>query len=71
MPNTHAIKLRRTPLNTRMASFERQNPKVVQAMRLFDMSLTEYQGVMNVMYEPRIALSDRTTPIETPIKYAW
>ena len=48
-------------LYQRLADFEQQNPKVVEAMRLFGMSAEKYQGVLHAMNAPRFYVSDSTT----------
>jgi hypothetical protein len=48
-----------------MQEFESQNPKVAEAMRLFGMSLAEYQGALNAMHGVRITQSTVTTQFPT------
>ena len=50
-----------TDLHQKLAEFERQNPKVVEAMRLFGMSAEKYQGVLHAMNAPRFYVSNSTT----------
>ena len=69
MSNTNIRKLKRISLDNQIEHFEAQNPKVVNAMRLFDMSLAEYQSVMNVMQQPRVATTNHTTSIASPERY--
>lgn len=47
-------------LQARVAEFERENPKVSEAMRLFGMTMERYDGAMNALYAPRVYQSDST-----------
>ena len=48
-------------IHQQIAEFERQNPKVAEAMRLFGLSVEKYQGVLHAMNAPRIYVSNSTT----------
>ncbi len=55
----------RTSIQQQIADFERQNPKVVEAMRLFGMTMAEYQATLSALYGPRVSTSDSTTRLDT------
>ncbi len=44
-----------------IAAFERQHPQIAEAMKLFDITMTEYQGAMNAMNGPRIYHTSSST----------
>ena len=48
-------------LHEKFAEFERQNPKVAEAMKLFGVSVEKYHGALHVMNAPRIYVSNSTT----------
>ena len=48
-----------------VAEFERQNPKLTQAMKLFGMTMTEYQYALNTMYAPRIVTGNSSVKIDS------
>lgn len=52
------------PLEEQVAEFERQNPKVAKAMKLFGMSLAKYQGALHAMHAPRITQGNSTRPTQ-------
>jgi len=47
-------------LQDQMDAFERENPKVAEAIRLFGMSLSTYQGALHAMQGVRITQTDST-----------
>lgn len=51
-------------IHQKFAEFERQNPKVAEAMRLLGVSVEKYQGVLHAMSAPRIYVSNSTTSKE-------
>lgn len=53
-------------LEQKLAEFKRQNPKVVEAMQLFGLSLEKYQETLHAMYNPRIYQSTSTAHLEKP-----
>jgi hypothetical protein len=44
-----------------LAEFERLNPKVAEAMKLFGVSVEKYQKVLHAMNPPRTYVSNSTT----------
>ena len=50
-----------TDLHQRLAEFERQNPKVTEAMKLFGVSVEKYQQVLHAMNPVRTYVSNSTT----------
>jgi hypothetical protein len=52
---------KQAPLHDQLKKFEQENPKVVEAMRLFGMSLAEYQGTLNALMPPKVGESHSTT----------
>lgn len=57
-----AEQTRRTDIVRQAEEFERQNPKVAEAMRLFEMTMTQYRGALNALSGPRVYQSDTTAP---------
>jgi hypothetical protein len=55
---------RENTLLQQLADFKHQNPKVVEAMELFGISLAKYQETLNALYSPRIYQSTSTTSME-------
>lgn len=53
-------------LESQLAQFEVEHPEVSEAMRLFGMTMTEYQGVLHVLNDPHIYRSDSTGPMSRP-----
>lgn len=53
---------KRTDIARQVEGFERQNPKVAETMRLFEMTMTQYQGALNALSGPRVYQSDTTAP---------
>lgn len=53
-------------LEQQVAEFQRLNPKVAEAMRLFDITMVQYQGALNAMNAPRMYQSSFTTPLARP-----
>ncbi len=53
-------------VDQRIADFEQQNPQVAETIRLFGMSLAQYQGVLNAMYAPRVITSTSSNPQDQP-----
>ena len=47
-------------LAQQIAEFEQQHPKVVEAMRLFGMTMAKYQETLHSLYSPRIYQSNTT-----------
>lgn len=52
----------RPGLEQQLAAFEHENPKVVEAMRLFSMTMVQYQGALNAMGGPQVYQSNTTAP---------
>lgn len=47
-------------LHQQFTDFERQNPKVAEAMKLFGVSIEKYQGVLHAMSSPHLYVSNST-----------
>ncbi len=56
----------RQTLYQQLADFKRQNPKVVEAMELFGITLIQYQRALEALYNPRIYQSTSTVSEEKP-----
>jgi hypothetical protein len=54
-------------LTQQLDDFKRQNPKVVEAMELFDITLAKYQETLQAMYNPQIYQSTSTARLDKPI----
>lgn len=51
-------------IEQQLVDFQKQNPKVAQAMELFGMSLKKYQETLLALYGPQIYQSTSTAQIE-------
>lgn len=54
-----------TTLHDQIADFEQQNPKLLRAMQLFGITMTEYQYALNSLYAPRIITSNSTVRMDS------
>lgn len=61
-PRRDTNTVRDNGMQDRMDEFERQNPKVAEAMRLFGLSLAQYHGALNAMRGVRITQGNSTKP---------
>ncbi len=55
----------RRTIQDQIADFETQNPKLLEAMRLFGMTMTEYRSALHAMQAPRITTGSSTTRLDT------
>ncbi len=54
------------PIQDQITEFERENPKIAEAMKLFGITMTEYQAALYAMQGPQIIQSTSTTALEAP-----
>ena len=54
-----------TPVEQQIVAFEEQNPQIADAMRVFGITMTRYQGSLNAVYGPRTYQSTSTTALYT------
>lgn len=47
----------------RMAGFERQNPKIIDALSRYSVTMQTYQTALRGLYEPRIVFGNSTVRI--------
>lgn len=50
------------PLEEQVAHFVSENPQIVEAMRLFGMSMNEYRGALHGIDFPQVVVSNSTAP---------
>jgi len=55
-------------LAKQLEDFKRQNPKVVEAMELFSITLAKYQETLQAMHSPQIYQSTSTARLDKPIR---
>lgn len=53
-------------IHQQITDFEQQNPKIAEAMKLFDMTMIQYQGAMNALNPLRVYYSTSTVRIDKP-----
>lgn len=51
-------------LEQQIIAFEQQNPKIAEAMKLFGMTMAEYQKSLYFLYGPRTYMSNTTDRLD-------
>ncbi|MEO7002351.1 MAG: hypothetical protein ABI068_11045 [Ktedonobacterales bacterium] len=54
----------RKSIQQHINEFERENPKIAQAMDLFDMTMTQYQAALNALRIPNLTTSSSTVRLD-------
>jgi surfactin synthase thioesterase subunit len=50
-----------------LEDFKKQNPKIAEAMELFDMTLATYQETLHALYSPQTYQSNSTAQLDQPV----
>ncbi len=60
------VRKQNVPLTEQITDFERLNPQIADAMKLFGMTMVKYQNAFHPLTGPRIYQSNSTARIDNP-----